>query len=138
MSALDVWVTACRLRFEDVAQRAAQPLTKTMVDSAAPSALEGVSAGDLFRLRKVAHAPRLLGTSQVTYRPFDSSAPALAKSNGSVVSQVPPYAPGDVPPPDIICRSLDGVDLPSSQSSAGDSLVRTAREADAGWSDLDP
>ncbi|KAI0794421.1 hypothetical protein C8Q74DRAFT_1326886 [Fomes fomentarius] len=118
-SRISVWAIACRLRFEDVARTAAVYLDSRIVDSAPPSALEGVSAADLFRLRKCYHSTGLhrgLFNNSHPYRPFQ--APSAPNDSTLTFGQVPPYAyaPDNIPSPDVICRSLDGVDLPAHRA----------------------
>lgn len=117
VSRIGVWAVACRLRFEDVARTAAVYLNSRIVDSAPPSALEGVSAADLFRLRKCYQRTGLwTGRSNDShpYRPF--RVPSAPNDSTLTFGEVPPYVPDNIPSPDVICRSLDRVDFPAHRA----------------------
>lgn len=117
VSRIGVWAVACRLRFEDVARAAVVYLNSRIVDSAPPSALEGVSAADLFRFRKCYQRTGLwTGRSNDShpYRPFQ--VPSAPNDSTLTFGKVPSYVPENIPSPDVICRSLDRVDFPAHRA----------------------
>ncbi|KAI0820759.1 hypothetical protein BC628DRAFT_1422608 [Trametes gibbosa] len=117
---LRVWAAASRLHCETIARKSAALLVAQkgaaglydilIIVNKQPAALEGVSAGDYFRLGeflrqqgKVPDDYRMLSPPPTTED--DAADKPLADSNLQ-----PSFACG-VPQPDVICRSSDGVDF---------------------------
>ncbi|KAI1783535.1 hypothetical protein LXA43DRAFT_1046433, partial [Ganoderma leucocontextum] len=120
-STLRVWAIACRLRLEDVAKYAASYLTLLGFDRLRDpddAVLQGVSAGDYFRLRvfcrnKIAFIYNAGATFKFMEPPKGGSkatnAPVLdAASNGRAEASF-----CTVPYPDVLVRSSNGAEAPA-------------------------
>ncbi|KAI0738446.1 hypothetical protein C8Q80DRAFT_244381 [Daedaleopsis nitida] len=99
-----VWAVACRLQLEDLARVAAKALSPSTLDFDSLGNMDGISAGDYYRLnrchasiRSRAFVSNLLTPSP---RPFDAHPPTAQRSSGRFSTTIPT--------PDIICRSSDG------------------------------
>ncbi|TBU33975.1 hypothetical protein BD311DRAFT_735670 [Dichomitus squalens] len=101
-----VWAIGCRTGLEDVARRgAAEIVVRQAPLNVAVGDLEGVSAGDYYRLRefhrkggKVEDGFRLISSSTET--------PSEASGTSGYVA-----APAEAPYPDLVCTSSDGIEV---------------------------
>ncbi|OSD05470.1 hypothetical protein PYCCODRAFT_1240988 [Trametes coccinea BRFM310] len=106
---LVVWAIACRLRLEETAAHAAWCSLSTckLLSSSPPKFdpedLEGVSAGQYFRLRQYLRAE---GKVDEGYRILDPTPEQELKSPSP--GKQPQPAPIHIPSPDLICLSCDG------------------------------
>ncbi|KAI1790305.1 hypothetical protein LXA43DRAFT_519293 [Ganoderma leucocontextum] len=103
---LEVWGIACRLRLESVARAAGQALLVSPLDFTVLKGMEGITAADYFRLREYV---RLLGNVPLAFKFLSpGTLPKLCRSLSSTITS---HCLVDAPPPDILCRSADGVEF---------------------------
>ncbi|KAL1944899.1 hypothetical protein VTO73DRAFT_2519 [Trametes versicolor] len=107
---LAVWAVACRLHVEDVAKLAAQQLRNVpSLDFNSLSGMNGICAGDYFRLREFHRTPRSSDDMQL---PFLSPPEASRNTETDDSLHVwPPVPFPDDQPPTVICRSSDGMEF---------------------------
>ncbi|KAI0730799.1 hypothetical protein C8Q76DRAFT_716259 [Earliella scabrosa] len=118
-SNLQVWVAACRLHLEDIAQHAAISISSSCsLETVDASQLDGVTAANFFRLREYCLQYRR-STSPLTpllSPPPVSESQTMAPSDSDTCPCVlngddPDSFSSTVPFPDLICRSSDGRDF---------------------------
>ena len=103
---LQVWALACRLDLEDVASRAASLMGDTMPSFSILGRMEGVSAGNYYRLREYRRRSDVRTIAASFLRPpqvrrlADEQHGTLTVDNSAFSSKLP-Y-------PDLECRSADG------------------------------
>ena len=112
---LKVWGIACRLRLESVAKYAAKCAAKdtplARPDFTVLGDMRGISAADYFRLREYCRLRRK------TPKGFKLLSPAsLPKPSPVIPSTLSTLSRVDAPPPDIVCRSADGVEFPAHRT----------------------
>lgn len=103
---IPTWAVACHTGLEEVARHAAEITLALKKDQLvfSPSDLTGVSAADYFRLCKF----HCLGGKVEPEFWLLSPVPASSSQTADVP---PPQLPSDIPFPDLIVRSSDGVDF---------------------------
>ncbi|KAJ2982802.1 hypothetical protein NUW54_g10706 [Trametes sanguinea] len=106
---LAVWAVGCRLRLEETATRAAQCslLNSDFLSSIDPEDLEGVSAGQYFRLRTY----QKTGRSELAYDYGFVDPSPKQKLASPPTREQPQYPPVHIPSPDLICIASDGTEF---------------------------
>ncbi|OJT10905.1 hypothetical protein TRAPUB_12589 [Trametes pubescens] len=105
---LPVWAIACRLHLEHVARHAAQQLrVVTSLDFNSLGGMDGICAGDYYRLREFHRMPTPLGTQIAFLSPADTHSAEIDHSS----REWSPVPFPDDQPPTLICRSSDGVEF---------------------------
>lgn len=104
-----VWAVGCRTGLERVARHAAAMLKEPL--EVEVSHLDGVSAGDYFRLLDF-HRKR--GKAAESFA-FLASGEGFAERSTPAAISLPP----DMPHPDLICVSSDGVEIPVHKACVG-------------------
>ncbi|EJF64408.1 hypothetical protein DICSQDRAFT_167564 [Dichomitus squalens LYAD-421 SS1] len=103
-----VWAIDCRTGLEDVARRgAAEIVVRQAPLNVAVGALEGVSAGDYYRLREF---HRKGGKVEDSFRLISSSTETPSEASGTSGYVA---APPEAPYPDLVCTSSDGIEVPA-------------------------
>lgn len=126
-----VWAVACRLQLEDLARVAAKALSLSTLDFDSLGNMDGISAGDYYRLMRyqVSNRARASVPNLLTPLPSGPSTypPAAQRSSGRFSTSIPN--------PDIICRSSEGYEFSAHEaflSAASRLLVENAGSACAG------
>lgn len=105
---LKAWAVACRLRLESIAHIAAERLSLTKFEIKDSKELDGVCAGEYFRLLEYIRLKRRIPED------FKFLDPSLSPPDASLEIPTLPHAPQllvETPSPDIICRSCDDVEF---------------------------
>lgn len=103
---LPVWAVACRLHLEDVAKRAAKQLRSVpSLDFNSLGGMDGICAGDYFRLREFHRMAMSTGDTQLLF---------LSPAEGSRNTEIdgsshawPPVPFPDDQPPNLVCSSVN-------------------------------
>ncbi|KAI0794290.1 hypothetical protein C8Q74DRAFT_1247829 [Fomes fomentarius] len=112
---LKAWAVACRLRLESIAHIAAERLSLMKFEIKGSKELDGVCAGEYFRLLEYLRLKRRIPED------FKFLDPSLSPPDASASLESPtvPHAPQvlvETPSPDIICRSCDDVEFHAHQT----------------------
>nr|VWP02265.1 Extracellular lipase (EC [Ganoderma boninense] len=104
---LEVWGIACRLGLEGVARCAAKEVASSP-DFKVLGDMDGIMAGDYFRLREYLRLRRQVPSAFEFLSPSTSPWTNLRAGRFPAITS---QSLADAPPPDIICRSVDGVEF---------------------------
>ncbi|KAL7280709.1 hypothetical protein ACG7TL_005650 [Trametes sanguinea] len=125
-----VWAIACRFRLEETAAHAAWCSLRTPALASHPDFdpedLEGVSAGQYYRLRTY---HRVQGKVDEDYR-FVDPTPAQESGSPSPLGKQPGHPLIHIPSPNLICLSCDGTEFRVRKEPlcASSSVIRTLVE----------